>query len=125
MHPLVSSITEQELRFISELDYGNDADKHYDALVSLLSIRSCRFEPDDVWFPYEVIELGSHGLQPGHEREFAICTLLVIHGVASGFDKSTTLDEKLSQRAKDYEELPGELRDIVHQGFSGAIAQGL
>jgi len=75
---IVTSITESEPTFIAGLDYGQKQDQHLDALRKVI------FEQDGVstrpqyWFPYEVIELGAHSLESGHEREFAICTLLVV-----------------------------------------------
>ena len=52
-----------------------------------------------------MIELGAHQLHQGHEREFAICTLLVVGAVKAGFDTSTDLSQKFHDRAADYDKL--------------------
>ena len=118
MFNLISSITEEELRFIANLDYGVDSERHYTELHCLIYKQGCIFTDDQHWHPYEVIELGSHALILGHEREFAICTLLVIHAVSSGYDKSTELDEKFSQHTQDYDKLSPELSGIVLSEYS-------
>jgi hypothetical protein len=118
MFNLISSITEEELRFIANLDYGVESELHYSELHSLIHNQAFNFTSDQYFHPYEVIELGTHVLLPGHEREFAICTLLVIHAVRSGYDKSTELDEKFSQRAADYDKLSPELSSIVLREFA-------
>lgn len=110
---LLESLTEAELRFIAEGDYGVDADLHLDGLVKLLREQSGAPSEGQYWYPYEVVELGAHSLMPGHEREFAACTLLVIDAVATGYDTSTRLDWKFDERAGDYDRLPTPLRDLV------------
>lgn len=122
MHPLISTITNSELRFIAGRDYGQGVDAH------LVALRQVIFEqrgvPSDgqYWYPYEVVELGSHALEPGHEREFALCTLLVIEAALRGFDKNVDLAEKLARRARDYDALPPELRDVILQAYERADA---
>ena len=118
--PLVLSASKRELEFIAALDYGQDVDQHLDALRTLLSEQQCKFKEGQVWFPYEVVELGSHALVPGHEREFAICTLLVIEAVRTGFDSGTDLNEKLSNRARDYDLLPTDLREEILSAYARA-----
>jgi hypothetical protein len=115
--PVITSITDSELAYVAALDYGQDASKHLDALCTVIFNQGGKFKDGQVWHPYEVIELGSHALNPGHEREFAICTLLVISAVVSGFDLSTDLSVKLSDRSKDYDALPSELRDEVLNAY--------
>ncbi len=118
MLELISTTTESELRFIAALDYGQDKEQHFSALESLLRKQCCNFLPEQGWFPYEVIELGAHSLQPDHQREFVICTLLIIHAVNSGFDKSTDLDAKLADRKSDYNSLNPELSSAIFQAYS-------
>jgi hypothetical protein len=96
MHPFVLTASEQELWFIAGLDYGQSQEEHFQALKELIFQRNGTFLPTNSWFPYEVIELGANTAQVGHEREFAICSLLVIHGVVSGFDTWTELEQKFS-----------------------------
>ena len=118
---LIRSLEPEELRFIAERDYGEDADAHLAALHAFVESGG-QFREDQYWHPYEVIELGAHGLAPGHEREFAVCTLLVIAAVRSGFDTSTDLTGKLEDRAADYDKLEPTLREAV---LSGYLAAGL
>ena len=94
LSPTISSITEDELAFIGALNYGQQSDQHLVALRRLIFEQGGIPTAGQIWFPYEVIELGAHHLQPGHEREFAICTLLVIGAVEVGFDSSTDLSQK-------------------------------
>jgi len=116
----VTSITDDELTFISGLDYGQNRDRHLEALRKVI------FEQDGVptreqyWFPYEVIELGAHSLKPGHEREFTICTLLVINAVLTGFDNATDLCAKFSDRAAEYDALSVSLRDELLAAYQNA-----
>ena len=118
MIELVATATDEELRFIAGLDHGLDAEQHLVALRRLIFERDCAFEAGERWFPYEVVELGAHGLQAGHEREFAICTLLVIHAVRTGFDKSTDLAEKFEQRAPDYSALTAALSTAILAAYA-------
>jgi len=67
-----------------------------------------------------VIELGSHALKPGHEREFAICTLLVLANVAAGIDTSTDVQAKFADRAPDYDRLPAALREEILHAYQAA-----
>ena len=118
--PTISSITETQLAFIAALDYGQRTEQHLEGLRRLI------FEQDGIptegqyWCPYEVVELGAHHLQIGREREFVICTLLVIMAVESGFDSSTDLSQKFHDRAADYDKLPIALRDEVLAAYENA-----
>ncbi len=122
MHPLISTVTDSELRFIAERDYGQGADEY------LVALRRVIFEQRGVpcdgqhWYPYEVVELGSHALEPGREREFALCTLLVIEAALGGFDKNVDLAEKRAYMARDYDALPPELRDVILRAYERADA---
>ena len=111
-------ITDDHLRFIAGLDYGQDSDRHFFALRSVIFEQSSQFREEQSWFPYEVVELGAHQLHSSHEREFVICTLLVIHAVKSGFDKTTDLAEKFSSRAAEYDLLPAALREIILSSYA-------
>ena len=117
---LVKSITESELAYIAALDYGQESQQHLDGLRTVIFDQSGTPRDGQIWHPYEVIELGAHALSPGHEREFAICTLLVIQAVMSGFDSATDLSAKLSERSQDYDKLPVALRDEVLNAYQVA-----
>jgi len=113
MHPLVSTASKNELNFIAGLDYGQDQHKHYEALSDLIFMRKGEFQRCDNWFPYEVIELGANSIHVGHEREFVICSLLVIHAVGSGFDTWTNLENKFSNLDSSLDELSTDLADLL------------
>ena len=63
MIKFIKSISEDELRFIAGLDYGCDEDKHYSSLKKLIFSQECIGIEDQYWYPFEVVELGSHWLQ--------------------------------------------------------------
>ncbi|WP_372375423.1 hypothetical protein [Xanthomonas axonopodis] len=114
---LLQSLTPDEVRFIAQRDDGQDAERHSQALASVVA-RGGRFEQGEEWYPYEVVELGAHILVRGHAREFAICTLLVIAAVADGFDLSTTLADKFQDRADDYAKLPPDLQQAILEAYA-------
>src|SRR6476646_7315158 len=101
---LLKSLTPEELRFIAERDYGEDADLHLDGL-RLMVAQGGQFSEGQHWHPYEVVKLTSNRLTPGHEREFAASTLLVLAAVASGYDSETVVDWQFQWCAEDYDKL--------------------
>ena len=119
---LVQSASESELAFIAALDHGQDVERHLAALRAVCFEQGGVIRPDQHWFPYEVIELGAHWLQQVHEREFAICTMLVLVNVAARVDTSTDLQAKFADRAADYDRLPGAFREEVLHGYR--VAEG-
>lgn len=120
LNATISSATDSELAFIAGRDYGVESEKHLAALRRVIFEQSGIPLSGQEWFPYEVIELGAHHLQAGHEREFAICTLLVIGAVKTGFDTSTDLSQKFQDRAADYGALPASLRDEILGAYQHA-----
>ena len=122
----IQSISEDELDFISQLDYGEASDKHLVALKQVIFEADCKLsnELDQSWYPYEVIELGSHVLKEGHEKEFTICTLLVLYAVITGYDISTDAHYNLECRASDYDKLPNEYSDFIVTAYREAIKKG-
>ena len=121
---LIATMTDDELRYIAARDYGCDVDGHLAALRRVLFDQHGDFAEGDTWCPYEVVELCAHSLEPGHEREFALCTLLVIRAVAKGFDRATSLEAKFDEHASDYQSLPPELRDAILAGFMAVELEG-
>ena len=119
----LQSLSDDELRFIANLDYGVDSDLHLDGLRKLISEQDCVLAEGQDWYPYEVIELGAHKLTPGHEREFAACTLIVLQAVTSGYDDSTNLEWKFDEQAQSYDLLSPELRDAVLHAYTRARNQ--
>lgn len=117
---LLKSLTDDELEFIASRDYGIDADLHVTELKKLVASQGALPAEGQHWYPYEVIELGAHRLVPGHEREFAVCTLLVLRAVDAGFDTSTLLEMKLEDRAADYRALQAPLGDVILSAYESA-----
>jgi hypothetical protein len=116
---LLQSLNPDELRYITERDYGQDAERHLEALREVVA-NGGQLSPGENWFPYEVIELTAHHLVSGHEREFVACTLLVLAAVRSGFDTSTELGSKFEDRAADYDKLSPEFRESVLSAYAAA-----
>lgn len=110
---LTKTITDDELRFIASLDYDQGTDRHLVELRKVIFEQDGNFRDDQRWYPYEVVELGSHSLSCGHEREFFFCTMLVLQAVTNGFDRSFELSDKLRDRSGDYDLLPEELQEQV------------
>lgn len=117
---LVQTISEGELSFIAGLDYGQDQDRHETALQLVIRRQGGNFNEGQRWFPYEVVELGAHHLQTGHEREFAICTILVIRSATAGFDKATDLAEKRIAMESQYRALPLVLQEAIDAEYAAA-----
>lgn len=116
----IQTITDSELKFISELDYGEKSEKHLEALKKVIFEQDGVVKEEQFWCPYEVIELGSNSLKKGHEREFTICTLLVALNVKEGTDLSTDLEHKLEAHSTEYDLLPKELSELVLKSYEQA-----
>lgn len=110
---LVARIGEEKLHYIASLDYGQDSEKHYEAIREVLYKQQGIVNSEQSWYPYEVVELGANHLMQNHETEFALCTCLVAKAIIAGVDTSTTADEKLENHAQEYDRLPNPLRELV------------
>lgn len=115
--PLLKTITDEELTFVAGLDYGEGTDLHRAELQKLIFEQDGDMTRDQYWYPHEVIALGSHRLQPGHEREFFFCTMLLLQAVQSGYDDTFDLLDKFQDRADEYQQLPAGLRDEILQAY--------
>ena len=120
MIKFIQTITDPELKFISELDYGEESEKHLEALKKVIFEQNGVVKEEQYWYPYEVIELGSNSLKKGHEREFAICTLLIALNVKEGTDSATDLEHKLETHTIEYDQLPKELSELVLASYEQA-----
>ena len=109
MIEFIRSITEDEIEFISKLDYEQDSSEHAAALRKVIFEQSGKVLESQYWFPLEVLELGANDLISGHEREFTICTLLVL------LNSPDEKYEKLESSASYYDQLPEEYRDLILQ----------
>jgi hypothetical protein len=110
---LLASLTEEEIRFISSRDYGADSDRHYAALNNVLARGGRIRAKDEYWFPYEAIELGKNALEPGHDREFAACIVIVLENILSGDDTWNDADYILETQKDAIDSLPSDLRNLI------------
>lgn len=114
---LLHEVNDQHLRFIASLDYGKDADRHFSALKQVLSEQDALINGDQLWHPYEVIELGALWLQSGHEVEFALCNCIVARNVAAGLDRATQVSWRIETHAEQLDALSPVYRDLVLAEF--------
>jgi len=66
-----------------------------------------------LWYPYAVIEIGKNHLVPGHEREYAACTAIVLQNVLKGVDKMNNIEQILKVNAERISTIPMELRELL------------
>ncbi|MCP4325329.1 MAG: hypothetical protein GY787_26485 [Alteromonadales bacterium] len=107
MIEFIQSISENELEFIAGLDYGQESERHYAALKEVIFNQSCKVTDKQCWFPLEVIELGSYSLQQGHEKEFTICTLLVL------LNNPEDVNYNFENGASNYDLLPNKFKKLI------------
>lgn len=113
----IIELTDGELWFIAGMDYNCDMDRHYAALKNLLLRGGVVDMATDVWYPYEVIELGANHLIPGHHREFAACLLLVLKNVKAGKDLTKDLEEYIGERLDLIDSLESDLKQAILDEF--------
>jgi len=107
------SIAPEELKFISEADYGQDSEQHLQALEKLIFEQDCVVNQKQYWFPYEVVELCCWRCKEGHEREFAICNIIMALSIIAGADGSNNPKHLLDTIGPEYDKLPVPLRELV------------
>ena len=110
---IAKSVTEGELEYISKADYGQDSGIHKEALRKLIFEQHCIVNDDQYWFPYEVVELTRWRCKEGHEREFAICNIIIALSILAGTDLSNDPSDMIDTIAPEYDKLPEELRETV------------
>jgi hypothetical protein len=114
MHKLTGSVTRSELEFIAARDGGRDKARQLVALEKLIFEQYGIITPAQFEFPYKVIELGAC-FEPAHERECAICCLLIIANIKAGTDNTRSLEEFLDLYRHHIRSLPNQLSDLVLQ----------
>lgn len=110
---LLESLTEAELRFIAGLDYGADFERHLGALRRVVARGGAVQMDSEIWFPYEVIELGKNDLKEHHEREYAACMAIVLQNIASGADGMNDASRIIETQLDSIALLPAELQNLV------------
>jgi len=121
MLDIINTITESEIEYVAGLEGGQDIQLHAEALKAVVFSQDGKIKQSQMWYPYEVIETCSHSLEKGHEREFFLCTLLVLHNVEQGADTHTDLESKLVSRKADYESLDEEHRELILSSYARII----
>jgi hypothetical protein len=87
---LIKSISEAELNYIAAADYGRDIEQHKNALKEVIFLQDGVKKKGQYWYPYEVIELNRWSCKEGHQREFAICHLIIALSIMTGTDTSNS-----------------------------------
>ena len=97
--------------------------KHLEALKGVIFENQCRFleDLDQMWYPYEVVELGAYALESGHEREFVMCTLLVLYAVIAGYDTSKDVVCLFEDKCSVYDSLPTKYSNMITCAYSELI----
>lgn len=119
---LVATASPAELDWIAALGPADEQPRHRAALQQLVGAQGGRLRDDQLWYPYEVIERGARHYEPGHEREFVLCTLLVMLAAQAGQRLGMDLALPFDDLSATYERLPPVLRDTVldaYQAFAG------
>lgn len=111
MIEFIKSISEKEIKFISKLDCKQDVERHKEALNKVIFDQAGVIGESQVWFPYEVIELGANALVQGHEKEFTVCTLLVLLNAPD--EKKALFDAQ----AKSHELLPQKYQELIFEAM--------
>lgn len=119
----VQSITADEIDFISQADYGLDEARHKGALVQVIFKQNCIINTEQFWYPYEVVELTGCFCKEGHEREFAICNVLIALSIIDGVDRSNDANDMLDRIAPEYDKLPKDIRELVLNTLVAAEAE--
>tara|TARA_B100001989_G_scaffold250817_1_gene228680 strand:- start:3333 stop:3701 length:369 start_codon:yes stop_codon:yes gene_type:complete len=120
MLDFIQTITDEELEFISMLDYGEEASSHLKELKSLIFKQNGIRTEKQYWHPYEVIELGSYALKKGHEREFVTCILIRILNVKEGADGTSDLEHLFKIFSENCDKIPPELSKMLFKEFESA-----
>jgi len=99
---------------VAAADYGDEIEKHLEALENVLAAENCQFLKDEVWYPGEVVELVSLGRNaPG----FVPCTALLLANAIQGRDNVGWFEFRWSNLAADYNALPNSVRTPILAGL--------
>ena len=119
----IRTLNEEERDFIANLDYGYDFSRHRMELDSVIENSGDVDFSNQIWFPYEVIELGKNGLHDGHEREFAACAGIVMHNIITGADQMNDLDIGLGVVIEHLNKLDDNLRLVLDPLLDSVIEE--
>lgn len=88
----LASLSDSERDYISNLDYNRDADVHRRQLDVVIANEGKVDFDTQLWYPYEVLDLGKHCMFRGHEREFVACNVIVLLNISKGNDICNEVD---------------------------------
>ncbi len=111
---LARKMTEDELNFVSQADYGCDVRKHLTALYEVLDQPDCRFPKDECLYPNEVVELISH--DPS-SMGFVGCTALLIINDIHSSGHHDYMSFRWMNNSKDYCGLSDSQREPILRGI--------
>lgn len=113
LQELLESLTDAERAFIAGLNYGLDAVTHRRELDLVIERQGRVDFENQVWHPYEVIELGKNWLQVGHEREFIACAGIVLLNISTGADNMNDWSTNMDVLRDSWEELDAPHRELL------------
>jgi hypothetical protein len=116
----IASITDAERDFIARLDYGQDCDTHRKAIDKAIANGGIvDTAAQGVWFPLEVFDLGKNALEPGHEREYALCMGIVLKTGFIGDEAEQCIDYQMD----NIKSLPDDLRTMIEEMLIASIQE--
>ncbi|NRB76275.1 MAG: hypothetical protein HRU46_18090 [Verrucomicrobiales bacterium] len=113
LEEFLKSLTDAERDFIAALDYGNDLEKHRQEIDLVIERQGQVNFEKQLWYPYEVIELGKNWLQEGHEREFVACAGIVLQNITAGADNMNDWEINMSVLRDSWEGLQALHRKLL------------
>ena len=117
----IKSITENEIKFIAERDYGADTEKHEYELRKLIFDQNGVISSNQYWYPYEVVELCRWSYEIGHEREFVICNIIICLSVIAGTDNKNDPEYMKEVLKKEYDKLDSSNYDLIFKILTETI----
>jgi hypothetical protein len=111
---LARNMTLCEIDHVSRADYGYQADRHREALVTLLGDPALAYPPGEYWFPAEVVELVSHVPK---STGYIPCTAIVLLDAVRDGDRMENAAFRLGRQWTDLNALPQRARDAFFAAF--------
>lgn len=109
----LESLTDVERDFVAGLDYGSDAAKHRQEFDLVIERQGQVDFKNQLWHPYEVIELGKNWLQVGHEREFIACAGIFLLNISTGADRINDWSNNMSVLQDSWADLKSAHRVLL------------
>ena len=89
---LLESLSSAERDYIAGHDWGQEIGRPRKELDNVISRGGLIDLDNQLWYPYECIELGKNFLRAGHEREYAACLGIVLLNMIDGTDNRNDID---------------------------------